>query len=117
MIPADELSIEKKGFTWDLEEFSSTKMGIQIYFENPSFISAGSRPDKLTVSFYNTTKYLEPEDPELSAVPDGYQLSLPIPMQERIILDYKMMTENGQAFVAGNIILAFLLKDQIQRRG
>ena len=54
--------MEKKGLAWALEEFSSTQMIIKIAFENPNFISAGSSPDMLTVAFYNTTKYLTPED-------------------------------------------------------
>ena len=88
-------------------------MIINIDFENPNFISAGSSPDMLTVAFYNTTKYLIPEDPEMSAIPDGYQLSLPIPMQESIVLDYETITENGQVFVATNFFLAFFLQDSI----
>ena len=59
LVPGNELYLDKKGFTWRLVKYSESNMGIQIYFENPEYISFG-KVDTLKITFSNSAKFLRP---------------------------------------------------------
>ena len=45
--------VEMLGFTWELIDFSEKEMTMQIYFDNPKFISANQQHHVFKLVFYD----------------------------------------------------------------
>jgi len=63
----DKIAIEFK-----IVSLSKEVMELQLWFENPVYISSGFEPDRLQISFFNTNKWLSTDDKYMFSVPDGY---------------------------------------------
>ena len=50
LIPANDMNLEMKKFTWYLKAYSETGLSLQLEFENPSYISFGGT-DTMKISF------------------------------------------------------------------
>ena len=51
LIDVDESATDNLSFSWECIDFTSTEMVMQLYFENPSFVSSSSNAHSLKLVF------------------------------------------------------------------
>ena len=105
----ESTSKDKLNFTWECIDFSESQMVIQLYFENPLFVSATDEPSQLLIVFNNETALLDIEghtlDPDL-------ELSRRIPTQMDSKLGEQLdgattaASNSAKIFLAGEFILS-----------
>ena len=59
LVPANDMHVEKKTFTWKLLSYDENGIGLKVNFDNPIYLSVGGI-DTLKIQFFNTDKYLKP---------------------------------------------------------
>ena len=59
LVPANDMHVEKKTFTWKLLRYDENGIGLKVNFDNPIYLSVGGI-DTLKIQFFNTDKYLKP---------------------------------------------------------
>ena len=72
--------LDKKGFKWSIMRYDEYGMAFQVTFDFPRHISVGGI-DTLKIQFFNTNKYLKPQNGDKSSIPDGYTVVLKFPPQ------------------------------------
>ena len=80
LIPADDSYSEKKGFSWDIEIYDDSNLGIKLKFEHPKYISS-TGIDTLMVTFYNSKAFMAPVDQSKNSLPDGFTRIIKLPPQ------------------------------------
>ena len=80
LIPANDLNIEKKKFTWGIKQYSESGFRLQLDFENPKYISFGGT-DTIKMTLFNTNEFLAPKNQTLASIPDGYTIVVKLPPQ------------------------------------
>ena len=60
LIPGSQEYVDKKTFTWDIEEFNESQMSIKLEFDNKLYISNDDLIDQMKISFNNTDIYMKP---------------------------------------------------------
>ena len=53
LVPANDLYLDKKGFSWKLDHYSTWSLSFHFEFEHPKFISVGGI-DTMRITFSNT---------------------------------------------------------------
>ena len=81
MVPGTHIDTSKKGFEWKLTSFTESEMSIKFLFNEPTSISF-DKPDTMVITFENTPIYLIPEDKNRLPIPNGYKLTVPLPVQQ-----------------------------------
>ena len=61
--------------------FNEAEMSIRMLFKNPKSISY-DKPDTMVITFQNTPTYLIPQDEGMLPIPNGYKLTVPLPVQQ-----------------------------------
>ena len=78
LIPGSESNIDKKEFSWRLEEFSDKNIALDFEFENPDYISFDA-VDKAKVIFSKTNYFMQPTDVKKSPTPDDFTIIVDLP--------------------------------------
>ena len=71
----DEIS-EKLKFTWECIDFTQNEMVLQLYFENPKFVSISDKPQTLKLVFNGEATFM---DLLLNVVRPGFELRRVLP--------------------------------------
>ena len=120
MIPGSAEYLDKKTFNWTLSELDEEKIEIRLIFDNPTYISAGDYEDIVKISFFNTPLYLVPDDPNKSAIPNGWELNIMLPPQKAKVVAAVVdvapkTTKNGlMTLITANAWLTFLFGVSMQ---
>ena len=82
IIPGNDYSeyIEKKTYSWQLQELDSDSLSIKFSFDYPEFISFGEA-DTMKIQLFNTDSWLIPTDESKQSLPDGYEIMLKLSPQ------------------------------------
>ena len=81
-VPGSSENLDKKtNFTWDVTAFNGKEISINFYFANPLYISVDSLIDVIKISFHNTNLFLNPEDSNYDAIPNGFTITAELPPQ------------------------------------
>ena len=102
LIPGDEEEIEHLKFTWDLVEYESEDLKIQLYFDFPDEISEEGSYDQVSVTFWGT-EFFQSKDGE--PVRYGSQISTTVLRQ----IDSEKANELEGIFGTGLLILGLIL--------
>ena len=78
LVPANDLYLDKKGFTWELTGYSEDSLTFQFNFDHPKYISVGGT-DTMKITFKNTEAYMKPVSNDMESVPDGYVMIAKLP--------------------------------------
>ena len=78
LVPANDMHLSEKTFTWRLLRYDEDEIGIKVDFDYPIYISVGGI-DTLKIQFYNNEKYLNPQNEELQPLPEGYTVIVKLP--------------------------------------
>ena len=82
LIPGSNQNIEERQFKWKITVFNNYKMTVDIFFDDPDYISTDeSNPDVLMVTFYNTHILFAPQDQFLTPIKDGFSIKAVLPVQ------------------------------------
>ena len=61
--------------------FTEAEMSIRMLFKDPKSISY-DKPDTMVITFQNTPTYLIPQNEGMLPIPNGYKITVPLPVQE-----------------------------------
>ena len=104
--------LDKKGFKWSIMRYDEDGITFQFTFEFPTHISVGEI-DTMKIQFFNTDRYLKPQNGDKSSIPDGYTVVIKLPPQggddAMSPQELENNQETGQQIVIVQLILSQLL--------
>lgn len=95
LIPANDLYLDKKDFTWSLKNFDENGIAFDVDFVYPRYISYGGI-DTLKIELYKTQYYQEPLSAELQSIPDGFTMIMKIPPKADSLISEAEFESNKQ---------------------
>ena len=107
--------MELKDFDWELVDFTVDEINIKVKFSDPDFISY-DKQDTLIVTFLNTGKYLIPETGEFAVVPNGYQVTVALPVQQDVTSESaaKSVEEQLTLIIVANFLMTLVFNFSMQ---
>ena len=114
LVPGTLIDLDKKDFDWQLTEYTSNEIIIQILFSKPEAISY-DKPDTMIITFMNTPFYMMPKDKTKQPIPNGYKLTVPLPVQfiPKTISE-QTVEEQLKGLIITNFFLAFAFGISLQ---
>lgn len=59
LVPANDLYLDKKGFSWELIGYTENSLAFNFNFDHPKYISVGGT-DTMKITFSNSEAYMSP---------------------------------------------------------
>ena len=59
LVPANDIYLDKKGFTWELSSFDEGGLSFSFNFDHPKYISVGGT-DTMKMTFNNSNAFMSP---------------------------------------------------------